>query len=102
MREWISLLAVFFLEATMISPASVGLVHDSEPVIASVAGRQLGDLPNMIQPPLSGVVNAASAVRQALVVLPVPAGANCQPGASIVPRPRLRVPFGLPVRERWW
>ena len=33
-----------------------------EPVISSVTGRQLGDLPNMIQPPLLGVVNAASAV----------------------------------------
>jgi hypothetical protein len=31
-------------------------------VISGVAGRQLGDLPNMIQPPLLGVVNAASAV----------------------------------------
>jgi hypothetical protein len=33
-----------------------------EPVISSVTGRQFGCLPNMIQPPLLGVVNAASAV----------------------------------------
>jgi hypothetical protein len=33
-----------------------------EPVISSVIGRQLGDLPNMIQPPLLGVVNAASSL----------------------------------------
>ena len=33
-----------------------------EPVISSVSGRQLGCLPNMIQPPLLGVVKAASAV----------------------------------------
>src|SRR5438034_6602289 len=33
-----------------------------EPVISNVTGRQLGDLPNMIQPPLLGVVKAASAV----------------------------------------
>jgi hypothetical protein len=31
-----------------------------EPVISGVTGRQLGSLPNMIQPPLLGVVKAAS------------------------------------------
>ncbi len=33
-----------------------------EPVVSSVAGRQLACFPNMIQPPLLGVVKAASAV----------------------------------------
>jgi hypothetical protein len=31
-----------------------------EQVIAGVTGRQLGDLPNMIQPLLLGVANAAA------------------------------------------
>ena len=44
-------------------PATVVAVSDGrELVISSVTGRQLGCLPNMIQPPLLGVVNAASAV----------------------------------------
>src|SRR4029077_10616514 len=33
-----------------------------EPMISGVTSRQLGFFPNMIQPPLLGVVNAASAV----------------------------------------
>ena len=41
-----------------------------EPVISSVTGRQLGCLPNMIQPPLLGVVNAASAVSAPNLDLP--------------------------------
>jgi hypothetical protein len=42
----------------------------AEPVISSVTGRQLGDLPNMIQPPLLGVVNAASAISARTLTLP--------------------------------
>jgi hypothetical protein len=44
-----------------------------EPVISSVTGRQLGDLPNMIQPPLPGVVNAASAVSARTLTCRAPA-----------------------------
>src|SRR5260370_32648048 len=44
-----------------------------EPVTSSVTGRQLGDLPNMIQPPLLGVVNAASAVSARTLTCRAPA-----------------------------
>jgi hypothetical protein len=44
-------------------PIITEMIH-REPATCSVAGRQLGDLPNMIQPPLLGVVNAASAVSR--------------------------------------
>src|SRR5207247_1853449 len=44
-----------------------------EPVISSVTGRQIGDLPNMIQPPLLGVVNAASAVSARTLTCRAPA-----------------------------
>jgi hypothetical protein len=44
-----------------------------EPATSSVAGRQLGDLPNMIQPPLLGVVNAASAVSARTLTCRAPA-----------------------------
>ena len=44
-----------------------------EPVISSVTGRQLGDLPSMIQPPLLGVVNAASAVSARTLTCRAPA-----------------------------
>jgi hypothetical protein len=44
-----------------------------EPVISSITGRQLGDLPNMIQPPLLGVVNAASAVSARTLTCRAPA-----------------------------
>src|SRR5439155_9440851 len=44
-----------------------------EPVSPSVTRRQLGDLPNMIQPPLLGVVNAASAVSARTVTCRAPA-----------------------------
>src|SRR5437867_5505801 len=44
-----------------------------EPVIFNVTGRQLGDLPNMIQPPLLGVVNAASAVSARTLTCRAPA-----------------------------
>jgi hypothetical protein len=44
-----------------------------EPVISSVTSRQLGDLPNMIQPPLLGVVNAASAVSARTLTCRAPA-----------------------------
>ena len=47
--------------------------HRGEPVISSVTGRQLGDLPNMIQPPLLGVVNAASAVSARTLTCRAPA-----------------------------
>src|SRR5262249_57866450 len=43
------------------------------PVISSVTGRQLADLPNMIQPPLLGVVNAASAVSARTLTCRAPA-----------------------------
>src|SRR5271157_5650977 len=42
-------------------------------VISSVTGRQLGDLPNMIQPPLLGVVKAASAVSARTLTCRAPA-----------------------------
>src|SRR5262245_56945936 len=41
--------------------------------ISSVTGRQLADLPNMIQPPLLGVVNAASAVSARTLTCRAPA-----------------------------
>jgi hypothetical protein len=44
-----------------------------EPAISSVTGRQLGFLPNMIQPPLLGVVNAASAVSARALTCRAPA-----------------------------
>src|SRR5271167_1749112 len=40
---------------------------------SSVTGRQFGDLPNMIQPPLLGVVNAASAVSARTLTCRAPA-----------------------------
>lgn len=49
-----------------------------EPVIPSVTGRQLGLLPNMIQPSLLGVVNAASAVSARALTCRAPtAPRNC-------------------------
>ena len=42
-------------------------------MISSLTGRQLGDLPNMIQPPLLGVVNAASAVSARTLTCRAPA-----------------------------
>src|SRR6266566_7599953 len=42
-------------------------------VISRVTGRQLGFLPNMIQPPLLGVVNAASAVSARTLTCRAPA-----------------------------
>ena len=53
-----------FADLSPRSPAIFGSGSESEcrePVISSVTGRQLGCLPNMIQLPLIGVVNAASA-----------------------------------------
>jgi hypothetical protein len=44
-----------------------------EPVISSVTDGQLGDLPNMIQPPLLGMVNAASAVSARTLTCRAPA-----------------------------
>jgi hypothetical protein len=44
-----------------------------EPAISSVKGRQVGFLPNMIQPPLLGVVNAASAVSARTLTWRAPA-----------------------------
>ena len=44
-----------------------------EPVISCVTGGQLEDLPNMIQPPLLGVVNAASAVSARTLTCRAPA-----------------------------
>jgi hypothetical protein len=43
------------------------------PGVSSVPGHQLGDLPNMIQPPLLGVVNAASAVSARTLIGRAPA-----------------------------
>jgi hypothetical protein len=59
-----------------------------EPVISSVTGRQLGDLPNVIQPPLLGVVNAASAVSARTLTsraaeLLYAAGVHGRTGASV-------------------
>ena len=42
-------------------------------MISSVAGRQVADLPNMIQPPLLGVVKAASAVSARTLTCRAPA-----------------------------
>ena len=42
-------------------------------MVSSVTGRQLGFLPNMIQPPLLGVVNAASAVSALILTCRAPA-----------------------------
>ena len=42
-------------------------------MISIAAGRQFGDLPNMIQPPLLGVVNAASAVSARTLTCRAPA-----------------------------
>ena len=42
-------------------------------MISSVTGRQLESLPNMIQPPLLGVVNAASAVSARTLTCRAPA-----------------------------
>ena len=44
-----------------------------EPMISSVAGRQIECLPNMIQPPLLGVVKAASAVSARTLTWRAPA-----------------------------
>src|SRR5947209_8175402 len=44
-----------------------------ERVISNVTGHQLGNLPNMIQPPLLGVVNAASAVSARTLTCRAPA-----------------------------
>jgi transposase len=41
--------------------------------LPTVTGRQLGHLPNMIQPPLLGVVNAASAVSARTLTCRAPA-----------------------------
>jgi hypothetical protein len=46
-----------------------------EPVISSVTGGQLGDLPNTIQPPLLGV-KAASAVSARTLTCRAPAAAQ--------------------------
>jgi hypothetical protein len=43
------------------------------PVISSVTGRQLASLPNMIQPPLLGVVDAVSAVSARTLTCRAPA-----------------------------
>ena len=43
------------------------------PTIAAVTARQLGDLPDMIQPPLLGVVKAASAVSARTLTCRTPA-----------------------------
>ena len=44
-----------------------------EPVISSVTGRRLACLPNMIRPPLLGVVNATSAVSARTLTCRAPA-----------------------------
>jgi hypothetical protein len=49
------------------------LCEGCEPVIASVTGSQLGDLPNMIQPPPLGVVKVASAVSARTLTCRAPA-----------------------------
>ena len=59
-------------------------------LIPSVAGRQLGDLPNMIQPPLLGVVNAASAVSARTLTCRAPA----------VPRSCSMLSVYMAVRQR--
>jgi hypothetical protein len=53
-------------------PIITEMIH-REPATCSVTGRQLGDLPNMIQPPLLGVVNAASAVSARTLTCRAPA-----------------------------
>jgi hypothetical protein len=57
---------------------------------SSVTGRQLGDLPNMIQPPLLGVVNAASAVSARTLTCRAPA----------VPRSCSMLSVYIAVRQR--
>src|SRR5271170_4101065 len=54
------------------------------------AGRQLGDLPNMIQPPLLGVVNAANAVSARTLTCRAPA----------VPRSCSMLSVYMAVRQR--
>jgi hypothetical protein len=57
-----------------LSNRSEGFESDRrEAVVPSVTGRQLGCLPNMIQPPLLGVVNAASAVSARTLTCRAPA-----------------------------
>jgi len=57
-----------------LSNRSEGFESDRrEAVVPSVTGRQLGCLPNMIQPPLLGVVNAASAVPARTLTCRAPA-----------------------------
>ena len=61
-----------------------------EPVISRFMGCQLGDLPNMIQPPLLGVVNAASTVSAQTVTWRAPA----------VPRSCSMLSVYIAVRQR--
>ena len=55
-----------------------------------VTARQVGDLPNMIQPPLLGVVNAASAISARTL--------TCR--APVVPRSCSMLSVYMAVRQR--
>jgi hypothetical protein len=84
------------------SAEPVGVLRSGTPRrdLPSVTGRQLGYSPNMIQPPLLGVVNAASAVSARTLICRAPAVPPGYPMLSVYMAVRVRPFPKLPPLER--